>query len=283
MSDINLLTLAVETYHRLLPELQRTSKPIAGGMKRLKSAYDLPSINQVLSTMPDLPPGTVLLGQCTDGLPFLFDLRHPDGGPILVSGDQGSGKLRQLQVLVQSAIQLHAPHELQIAVITPTPEDWESFLLAPGQVRHTLAVQAWYERQAVELVKDLVRLVEDRRTGRRLNAHVLLILDDLTALQDWDYEAQVAFHWLLEYGAQSSVWPIASIESSLAKDMRYWVDIFRTRLIGRINDPEQAAYLSMYGGNLAGKLTTDVEFSAWLGQEWMAYQVPVAEGFLKGD
>ena len=275
MNGTNLFNLAFETYTRLLPELReklRFENP-SGEMREL----NLPQLSDILDRYFPLPYQTILVGGCQDGLPFLLDLAQPENGALLVTGDPACGKTRQLQVMVESAIQLYTPRQVQVAAITSWVGDWEGLFAGTDRSRYCQAITTWYDRDSTELLLNLTSLAEDRRYGRRRGAQVLLVIDDLSKIVNLDYEVQVSLHWLLEYGPQSGIWPIVGLEASQSQEMKYWVDTFRTRLLGHIDSPTLANDLAIFEGNRCAQLTASKEFTVWMGNDWIIYNVPVLE------
>ena len=272
MNGTDLYNLAFKTYTRLLPELREKLRP---DVQEMDGPYlNLPLLGDVLERYQPLPSQTLLIGDCDDGLPVLFDLNQPANGALLVTGDPACGKTRQLQVMVESAIRLNTPRQVQVASITSWKGDWEKILTSPDRLRYCHALVPWYDREVTNLIMELSSLAEDRRNGRRRGAQVLLVIVDLAKILDMDYEVQVNLHWLLEYGPQSGIWPIVSLEASQGQEMRYWVDAFRTRLLGHIDSPTLANDLAIYEGNRCAQLSSSTEFTVWMGNDWLIYSVP---------
>jgi hypothetical protein len=195
-------------------------------------------------------------------------------GSILVSSDIGCGKTHQLQVMVDSAVRMNAPSSLQFGVLTLKPGEWQPWQSEPQRMKHLQGIYAWYDPWAESFIQTLVDLAEARRDGERLGADVLLILDDLTFIEELSYEAQVNLHWLLEYGAHSGVWPIAGVNAHQTENFRYWIDAFRTRLIGRVTRDAITKILAMRSNPAATELEPGM-FSVWAGTDWRTYRLPL--------
>ena len=232
------------------------------------------TVGRLLSSIRPFPRRSLLLGQCDDALPFLIELGDPELGAILVSCEKGGGKTHQLQVVVDSAAFLHTPSQLQVAILTFKPEEWQSWQNSPKRKRHLQGIFAWYDPWAESMLQNLVELAEVRRDDQRLGADVLLILDDFNFVEDLSYEAQVNLHWLLEYGAQSGIWPVGAINAHHVKNYRYWVNAFRTRIIGQVKLLENHEILAMQPGPGTDNLEPAM-FRAWLGDAWRTYRLPL--------
>ncbi len=52
----------------------------------------LPDLQAMLLLAGPLPPYSLILGACDDGLPFLLDLANPAPGALMIAADAGAGK-----------------------------------------------------------------------------------------------------------------------------------------------------------------------------------------------
>jgi len=268
-----MLALAIETYQRLLPELNHTiavDPTLAIGQNQLSP---IPTLQELVEMVKPLPPQSCLVGLCEDGIPFLLDLAKGETGSILVTGDINCEKVRQLQVMVESVIQLNSPHEVQVAVLTNDPERWSAFKQEPDLSPYFAGIYAWYEQGATDLINRLVSLGVDRSQGRHRGATILLIIDDLQGVFNADFETQNGLHWLLEYGVLSHIRSIASLDASQCIKNPFWIDAFRTFLVGRIESLSLVESLG-YSQDSVANLIPGLEFIAYTGQSWLKYCLP---------
>src|SRR5215207_7611935 len=105
MTEINRYALMLEALAELKPEidLTRRSQPVPG----------LPLLSDVLTEFGPMPEEALFLGVASDGLPMLLNLHDPVPGPILISGDAGTGKTGLLQIIASAAGKMHQPEGLQ--------------------------------------------------------------------------------------------------------------------------------------------------------------------------
>lgn len=232
------------------------------------------TVGKLLRELQPHPSRSLLLGQCADGLPLLMELGESELGAILVSCEKNGGKTHQLQVMADSAIQLNAPSQLQLGILTFNPSEWQNWHIEPHRKKYLQGIYAWYDPWAAGMIQTLVDLAEARRENQRLGADVLLMLDDLNFVEELSYEAQVNLHWLLEYGSQSGIWLVGAINAHQAADFRYWVDSFRTRIVGQVKSEENHEILAMNPGSWKGELEPAM-FRAWLGDDWQPYRLPL--------
>ena len=278
MSVSNLFMNARKTYQHLFPGISLQHRR-QSSLRRYKHEVhsELTTLDDPLGSLQPVPSHTILLGQCMDGLPFLMGLGDPDIGAILISCEVGCGRTRQLQTMVNSAIRTHFPHELQIAILTTDPAEWDFLQALPKNRKYLHSIHAWKENQTEEVIKQITELAEARRQGQRQGVDVLLFLDDFDSVEELSYETQVNLHWLLEYGSQSGVWIIGTLKADLAKGFRYWVNTFRTRIVGRVQQPEDADILAMKPGSQATNLVSGA-FKVWTGNSWLTYSLlPLGE------
>jgi len=232
------------------------------------------TVGKLHANLQTFPNWSLLLGQSKDGLPFLLDFSDPAAGPILISGDEGCGKTHQLQVLVESAVRLFRPSELQISILTHTPPDWDYLVENTKYRKYLQEVHAWYVGSVEEKIQALTELAERRRDNDQSGPVVMLIMDDLNFIEELSFEAQVNLRWLMGYGAQSNVWVIAAVKSKYAKSLSYWLEPFRTRILGKIQSRKNAQVLASKKDPQVGGISHS-QFSVWSGTNWLTYQLPL--------
>ncbi len=270
MSTSNLFVNAVRTTQGLFPRRLARKQARRSSMQKSGSRLSSTTVGSLLGAMDEIPSRTILLGQCEDSLPFLMALGDPEIGAILISCDAGFGKTHQLQVMADAAMRINAPHDLQISVLTLNPDEWDYLQSESKSQKYLHDIYAWYDNKGEQTIKTLTELAEDRRQGKQRGADVLLILDDVNYVEDLSYEAQVNLHWLLEYGSQSGVWVVATINAGLSEGFRYWINTFRTRILGRVVSSSDAEILAMRSDSLADSLAAGM-FRVWAGDDWLTY------------
>jgi hypothetical protein len=274
MSTSNILVNTTKTDYRGLTGLRTHMRRDIFVTPKPRSSSRMITVGKLLSPVKPVPKGSILLGKCKDDLPFLMQLTDPVMGAILIGGDAACGKTHQLQVMVDSAMRLNAPHDFQVSILTHKPYEWRSFWRASDEDRYLYQIKAWYDPSAEELIEGLVHLAEVRREGERQGAGIFLVPDDFNFVEDLSYEAQVNLHWLLAYGAQSGIWIAAAIKANYAERFRYWIDCFRTRIVGSMGDSGDADILSCRNDSLANTLQSGY-FRVWTGTEWLSYSLPL--------
>ena len=231
------------------------------------------TVGRLMEIVKPIPKNSVLLGQCADGLPFFLSLTNAEIGAVLVSGDYGCGKTHQLQVIVDSIIQMHQPQDWQVEVFTGNTYEWSGMMLSKTRQPFLRELHAWYDIRSEAAIQALIELADARRQGQRKGPEIILILDGLNAIEELGIEAQVNLHWLIEYGAQFGIWVIAAISTGLIKSFPYWVQTFRTRLSGyTLRRDRSNAKLNH------DPLASSIEpgwFRAKSGDQLLAYRLPL--------
>src|SRR5688572_11815505 len=115
MNNTNRYDLMTETLAELAEE-NRANRPLP--------TPGQPTLKSVLADSGSLPHQAVLLGLAQDGLPVLLNLYDPVPGPILVTGDEASGKTSLLKMIARATQHLHSPSEVQYGVVTAHPDEW---------------------------------------------------------------------------------------------------------------------------------------------------------------
>jgi len=232
------------------------------------------TVGGLLTSIGQCPTPAVLLGVCADGLPFLMELVEPEIGAVLVSCDKGMGKTHQLQVMADSALGMNPPSQFQLGILTFKPAEWHAWEASNPRRKYLQGIYAWYDPWAEGFIQSLVELAEARQEGRRNGADVLVMLDDLNFIEELSFEAQVNLHWLLEYGSQSKIWLIGALNAHQAIKYHYWVEPFRTRIIGRVTQDQNAKILAMRDFQGGDRLQPG-EFRIWTGNGWRTYRLPL--------
>jgi hypothetical protein len=230
------------------------------------------SLRQIHARISDLPAETAVLGLGEDGLPLLFDLRDPRPGPILVLGDKFSGKTRLLQTIVQSLILRNRAAQVQFAVLSGKPEQWQA--LQQARRDYFRCLYSNYERAAAATILELCDLVEARQNGEPIDRSILFLLDGMDTVPYMDFGIRMNFEWLLKEGPAARVWPLAALDSESAMQQLHWVNRFRTRLIGAIARPDYGRDLVLSNDINPADLLPGSQFAVRLNRNWLVFNLP---------
>lgn len=203
----------------------------------------LPYLREIINQLRPLPPYNALLGVCEDGLPFLFDLSDPSPGSILITGEAGSGKSRLLRGMLASASAMNRADQVAFNLICTDFGLFSDINRSP----HCINSVSTYDRASSELVVDLAKIAEQRKSARQRGPIIMLAIDDLATLLNYnEFELFSHLKWLVKHGPDSGIWPIATLKAGrLNKYGKRLLNEFGTHLVG---SPQQRALPYSTGG-----------------------------------
>lgn len=227
----------------------------------------IPSLKSVLADVSPLPREALFLGMAEDGLPVLLNIYDPVPGPILIAGETASGKTKLLQTIANAADLLHPPDKVQYGIITPTPDEWKD--LAGN--RNNAGIYSTEDENAGELLQSLVTWAH-RNKGEEQS--ILLLIDGLESVTKMDDQVQQNLRWLLLRGTSRRVWSFITVNAKSAKEMTEWMDFFRTRIFGKIEDLENAYRLIGNRRQTLNHLIAGTEFAIREGNKLLSFWAP---------
>lgn len=261
MSKLNQFSLMIDALAELAEEEQAHHTPPAPG---------LPNLRSVLANASPLPPEAVFLGLAEDGLPVLLNLYDPIPGPILISGDQASGKTTLLQAIATASEHMHSPSDVQYSIITQYPKEWDDI----HSKQNNAGVYSTQDPTTQDLLYSLVTWAHNNKGNQQ---SVLLLIDDLEAVTKLDQQTEQNLRWLLLRGPSRRVWPIVTLNSSCAQNMQSWLDFFRTRLFGHSNSTSDVRLITGNSNKNLDGLIAGSEFAMREGNNWLNFWVPVID------
>jgi len=260
MTEINRYALMMEAMAELKPELD------AEQARQVKPTPARPALNEVLADYGPMPPEALFLGVAFDGLPVLLNLHDPVPGPILITADPGSGKTTLLQAIGLAAGKMHQPDDVQFGVLTNHPDEWSGMENIPNNV----GVFPLYNQSAEDFILSLASWAHGNKTSQQ---SVLLLLDDLEAASNLDFDARQNLRWLLLRGPARRVWPIITLNPNRMENIMPWLDAFRTRVFGTMQDQKQIGQLDAVSAEL-GSLHSGSHFTLQEGDHWLRFWLP---------
>src|ERR1044071_3381134 len=260
MTEINRYALMMEAMAELKPELD------AERTHQVKPTPALPSLSQVLADFGPMPQEALFLGVASDGLPVLLNLYDPVPGPVLITADPGTGKTGLLQTVALAAAKMHQPDDLQFGVLTNHPAEWNGLEDIPNNV----GIFPLYHQSAEDFILSLASWAHGNKPSQQ---SVLLLLDDLEAASNLDFDARQNLRWLLLRGPARRVWPIITLNPSRMENIMPWLDAFRTRVFGTIQNQKQISQLDAVSAELES-LNSGSHFTIQEGDHWLRFWLP---------
>ncbi|HLO13306.1 MAG TPA: hypothetical protein VK206_00655 [Anaerolineales bacterium] len=260
MTEINRYALMMEALNELKQETDSTrqTKPTP--------THTQPLLSEVLAGYSPMPTDVLFLGVADDDLPILLDLHDPIPGPILIAADPGAGKTTMLQTIALAAGAMHQPDDLQFGVLTNHPDEWSGVESVPNNV----GIFPLYNQSAEDFILSLASWAHDNKTSAQ---SVLLLLDDLEAASNLDFDARQNLRWLLLRGPARRVWPIITLNPNRMENILPWLDAFRTRIFGTMQNPRHIKQLDAVSAE-PGSLNSGSHFTLREGESWLRFWIP---------
>ena len=262
MTEINRYSLMLEALAELKPELDAMQRT----QPQAVPVPDRPSLSDVLGEFGPMPAEALFLGVASDGLPVLLNLHDPVPGPILISGDAGTGKTAFLQSVASAAGRMHPAEHLQFGVLTRHPDEWSALEHIPNNV----GVFSLYHRSAEDFILSLASWAHGNKSSQQ---SVLLLLDDLEAATHLDFDAKQNLRWLFLRGPARRVWPVITLNPSQVENILPWLDAFHTRIFGTIQNSGHVRALGADSADLRS-LNNGTQFSLQEGDHWLRFWIP---------
>jgi hypothetical protein len=257
-------------------------------------AIHRPTLPEILEEYLPLPRNAVFFGVAQDGLPLLLDLGNAAVGSLLVIGDAGSGKTHLLRTVAHALVYAKDAATFRFVVITPRVEEWEDL----RQASHCDGVFAASASKAADVIYALAaRAHADREhepstplagqgspTPTAGKGFTLLLLDDLSLVQNLEYEIRLHLQWLLGRGPKRRIWTVATLTPQHFFDLQMlpWTGQFHTHLFARVADSRQVQQftqlLSLPPDPVLGELRPPAEYALVEGDHWLRFWNPEESG-----
>ena len=255
MSKNNIFAMALEALTELAPEINAASADVSPV---------LPTLADVLADFSSLPSEALFLGLAEDGLPVLLNLHDPVPGPLLVCAD--AGKTALLQIMAKAISETHNAEDVQFGVVSARPEEWDGF----DTTEHCVGI---YPIEDASAAGFLVSLAEWAHENKSRQAIVLLV-DDLSRVDDLEPEAKDALRWLLLRGPSRRVWPIVTLNPSDSKPLADWLELFRTRIFGAMKNAWSMESILGAAREEVEALIAGSQFLLREGRNWLRFWIP---------
>lgn len=257
MNQTNRFALTFETLAELTPEIRSA---------HADPTPALPKLSDVLTEFSPLPNEALFLGVANDGWPVLLNLRDPVPGPILIAGDQGSGKTRLLQTIARGIDRQHPSADVKYAVVTDKMDEWSLI----QQLENCEGILSSRDVETVNYLSSLSEWAHNNKGERQI---IALLIDGLEALIQSDQTHQY-LRWLFLRGPARRVWPITTLNPARGRSLDSWVDTFRTRLFGHMENSHESEFLTGRTDFEFNDLIPGSQFAMREGSDWLPFWIP---------
>ncbi len=262
--------LALEALEELAADLAPNNAQYPSSADQTPPRLAPMSLSETLVEFGTLPHDALFLGAAYDGLPILLNLSDPTPGPILIAGDQGSGKTDLLKIVAQATSQIYLPREVQFGVVTNHPKEWQGF----EENLNCMGIFPTYHKDADNLILSLADWAHNNRSEKRF---ALLMIDDLEAVMQMNEDVQQNLRWLLLRGPNRRVWPLVTLNAGRQGRVQPWLDAFRTRLFGSVKNLRSAEAILPTRGAALHLLEPGLEFVLNENRQWIKFWIPSLE------
>jgi hypothetical protein len=156
---------------------------------------------------------------------------------------------------------------VQFGIVTPNADEWRFLEAAP----HRVGIFSPHHESTQEFLLSLASWAHSNKNTRQ---SVLLLIDDLESIASLDFDALQNLRWLLLRGPSRRVWPIITMNAGRYGQVLSWIQNFRTRIFGRIENERASAAL---GGDKAAaldQLPARIQFSLRENGNWLRFWLP---------
>lgn len=233
-----------------------SSYPIAAPPTKIEPSF--PSLQAIIRDQKVIPAYSLILGLCDDNLPLVLDLTEPMAGAFLIAGDSGFANTTLLHSMITSALLINTADEVSVHLISPQADNLIAFHRQPN-----FKISYQPGRPECEIVlEEMVSLVQSRERSRKQQPIHALFIDSLDIFwESLSAQGKIWLNWITSYGAQNGLWVFATLETDYLKPELYrTVDCFPSRILGNIQMPGSAHYLSGLNRVNLQELAPELEF-----------------------
>jgi len=264
-------SLMLEALAELQPEIKaaQQAKPVPRSGREPAGAIRpaAPSLADSLSELGPLPREALLLGLASDGLPVLLNLHDPHPGPLLVAADPGAGKTNLLQMIAHASTEMHTPADVQFGAVTNYPDEWTHL----AELEHCVGIFPTYHDSAIDFLSSLSGWAHANKGS---DQSILLLVDDLESMNDLDFDVRQTLRWLLLRGPARRVWPIITMNAERSSAVEDWLEAFRTRIFGQIQDDHTADKLTGIPNSTLRHIQAGLQFALREDNDWLKFWIP---------
>ncbi len=233
------------------------------------------TIEDLLLKFHHLPEKTALLGLAGSESPVMFDLVDENIKSVLCVSDHLPSLRRIMMVMIESISKFNRPDQIQYLIFSDYPEKWAEYISKfDPQFDFCSGIVGGYETVAEDWILYLSQLADSRHHGRRFGPTILLFIDDLKMIENFDIQVRLNYEWLLRNGAKVNVWPISAIDLQDEKIMQKYGLQFKTKIVGLTDEKLLQPFRKQFPPAIVSQLKPNRNFVTKIGSEWIQFWVP---------
>ena len=237
------------------------------------------SMVDLLNKFQHLPDQTALLGVVNEEIPVMFDLCDPGPGSILMINDHLPSIRRLMVTMIRSLNQFNSPKDFQYVIISEFPDKWMKLISEfDPEYAFCSGIAGGYEDSAEDWILYLSQRVEDRINGRGQGPSIILFIDDVAQLEQFDLQVRLNYDWLVKHGARTKIWMVAGMDLTKEKSKFQFVKQFNTRIFGQLNPTFFSKLKDFAPQSILESLQPNRHFASKIGSEWIRFWAPKLQG-----
>lgn len=237
------------------------------------------SIIDLLKKFQHLPDQTALLGVVDEEIPVMFDLRDPGPGSILIINDHLPSIRRLMLTMVRTLIAFNSPQDFQYVIISEYPDKWTKLISEfDPEYAFCSGIAGGFEDSAEDWILYLSQRVEDRINGRGQGPSVILFIDDVAQLEQFDLQVRLNYEWLVKQSSRTKIWMVAGMDLSKEKNVNKLLRQFKTRIFGQMDTVFYSKLEGLAPQSILESLQPNRNFASKIGSQWIRFWAPKLQG-----
>src|SRR5665648_691982 len=176
------------------------------------------------------------MGVVDEEIPVMFDLRDPGTGSILIINDHLPSIRRLMLTMIRSLTVFNSPQDFQYVIISEYPHKWLKLISEfDPEYAFCSGIAGGFEDSTEDWILYLSQRVEDRINGRGQGPSVILFIDDVAQLEQFDLQVRLNYDWLVKHGARMKIWMVAGMDMTKGKNEYKLIKEFNTRIFGQMD------------------------------------------------
>lgn len=236
------------------------------------------SFDELVNQFPSIPENTAILGN-SGSMPILFNLEDPRPGSILVVNENLPSIRKLMTTMMKSLVHFSHSSSFQFIMISHYPEKWmDNIQQFDPQYSYCAGVSGDYENSAEDWILFLTKKADDRMNGKNDGPAVILFIDDIGLINQFDLRTRLNYEWLMKYGSSARIWLVSGLDLKINSEIKKPLTQFKTRVYGRIESGIGKGLEKILPVEIVKTLHTDRHFTTKISSNWIRFWAPKLQG-----